>query len=108
MRRFPRIKSTSKLPVLAGLALLAGAAQAQTPDCRGMQAELSSLGPGDPGRAAQFTKAVSKQQDELDRTVAYSHSIGCDHQQFLFFGSAPPAQCGEIGARISTMKANLA
>ena len=108
MRRFPRIKSSAKLPVLASLVLLAGAAQAQTPDCRGMQADLASLGPGDSARAAQFTKAVQKQQYELDRTISYSHSIGCDHQQFLFFGSPPPAQCGEIGARISRMQANLA
>ena len=92
---------------MAGLILLASPAHAQSSDCRSIQAELASLGPGDPARTAQFAQAVQKQQYELDRTVAYSHSIGCDNRQFLFFGSAPPAQCGEIGVRISRMQANL-
>ena len=108
MRHFSWVRSPSNLCLLAGLVLLAGAAHAQSPDCRSLQAELASLGPGDPARAAQFAKAVQKQQYELDRTVAYSHSIGCDRRQFLFFGSPPPAECGEIGGRISRMQANLA
>ena len=107
MRHFSWVRSSSNLFLLTGLVLLAGAAQAQSTDCRNLQAELASIGPGDPARAAQFAKAVQKQQYELDRTSAYSHSIGCDRQQFLFFGSPPPAQCGEIGARISRMQANL-
>ena len=38
---------------------------------------------------------------------AYAHSIGCDHRQFLFFGSPPPPQCGQINAQIGRMRANL-
>jgi hypothetical protein len=107
MNPFSRLKRSSNLCLLTGL-LLAGAAHAQGVDCRSLQAQLTSIGPGDPARAAQFAKAVQKQQYELDRTVAYSRSIGCDHRQFLFFGAPPPAECGEIGSRINRMQGNLA
>ena len=39
---------------------------------------------------------------------AYAHSIGCENRKFLFFGSEPPAQCGEIKGQIARMQANLA
>lgn len=107
MRHFSFARRSSRLSFVTGMVLLAGAAHAQSPDCRGIQADLASLGPGDPARTAQFAQAVQKQQFELDRTVAYAHSIGCDNRQFLFFGQPPPPQCGEIGARISRMQANL-
>ena len=107
MRHFSFDRPSSRLSLVTGLVLLASAAHAQSSDCRSIQAELASLGPGDPARTAQFAKAVQKQQYELDRTVAYSHSIGCDHRQFLFFGDPPPPQCGEIGVRIGRMQANL-
>ena len=35
-------------------------------------------------------------------------SLGCGNRKFLFFGSEPPPQCGEINAQISRMQANLA
>ena len=91
MRHFSFDRPSSHLSLVTGLVLLASAAHAQSSDCRSIQAELASLGPGDPARTAQFAKAVQKQQYELDRTVAYSHSIGCDHRQFLFFGESAAA-----------------
>ena len=39
---------------------------------------------------------------------AYANSLGCGNRKFLFFGSEPPAQCGEVNAQISRMEANLA
>jgi hypothetical protein len=108
VRHFFFGRPSSRLSLVTGLVLLAGAAHAQSSDCRNLQAQLASLGPGDPARTAEFAKAVQKQQYELDRTVAYAHSIGCDNRQFLFFGQAPPPQCGEIGVRINRMQSNLA
>ncbi|MBV8104312.1 MAG: DUF2865 domain-containing protein, partial [Hyphomicrobiales bacterium] len=52
--------------------------------------------------------AADRQRAELSRTSAYAHSIGCDNQKFLFFGSEPPAQCSEIKGQIARMQANLA
>ena len=58
-------------------------------------------------QGAQYQAAAERQRAEIDRTAAYAHSIGCDHRQFLFFGSAPPAQCGQINAQIGRMRANF-
>lgn len=103
---FARVPSRILL-VAAGVVLLAGAAGAQNSTCRNIQAELASLGPGDPVRTEQFARAVQQQRYELDRTVAYSRSIGCDRRRFLFFGSPPPPQCGAIASRIRRMRTNL-
>ena len=59
------------------------------------------------GPNAQYEAAAERQRGEIDRTVAYAHQIGCDNQKFLFFGSDPPAQCGQIKAQIGRMRANL-
>jgi hypothetical protein len=52
--------------------------------------------------------AVERQRAELGRTRAYAGSLGCGNRKFLFFGSEPPPQCGEVTAQISRMEANLA
>ncbi len=52
--------------------------------------------------------AVERQRAELSRTSAYARSLGCENRKFLFFGSEPPAQCGELNGQISRMQANLA
>ncbi|HEV7480243.1 MAG TPA: hypothetical protein VGO05_08185, partial [Roseiarcus sp.] len=45
--------------------------------------------------------AVERQRAELSRTSAYARSLGCGNRKFLFFGSEPPAQCGELNGQIS-------
>src|SRR5579885_931025 len=92
----------------AAFALTAAAgAFGQGFDCARLRAQIAATGRGDSARAGQYQRAAEKQRAEIDRTVAYSHSIGCDRGQFLFFGSAPPPQCGQINAQISRMTANL-
>ena len=59
-------------------------------------------------RSSGAQAAVERQRAELARTAAYARSLGCENRKFLFFGSNPPPQCGEINARISRMQANLA
>jgi hypothetical protein len=87
--------------------VLAGPALAQNPYCDDLRARIANAGGGGPG-AARYRAAAAKQQQEIDRTVAYGRSIGCDRQQFLFFGEPPPPQCGVISRRIAQMRANLA
>jgi Protein of unknown function (DUF2865) len=59
-------------------------------------------------RSSGAQAAVERQRAELGRTSAYARSLGCENRKFLFFGSNPPPQCGEINDRISRMQANLA
>ena len=94
----------------AMLALVASlsAAAAQGLECSRLQAQIASLGPGDASAAAGFADAARRQQYELERTQAYAQGIGCNNKQFLFFGSAPPAQCGGLQTQIQRMRENVA
>jgi len=87
-------------------AFLGGQTSAQqlSADCERLRVAIADASRGDSG--AQYQAAADRQRAELDRTTAYAKSIGCDRRQFLFFGAAPPPQCGEINAQIGRMRAN--
>jgi hypothetical protein len=93
--------------IFAFLAAVATAdvAQPQSVDCGRLRQQIADASHNDQG--AQYQAAAERQREELDRTEAYAHSIGCDRKQFLFFGSAPPPQCGQITAQIGRMRANF-
>ncbi len=91
--------------VLAAAVLLASPALAQSAYCDNLRAQIAAA--GNNAGSARYRAAAATQQKEIDRTVAYGHSIGCDRQQFLFFGNAPPPQCGAINGRIAQMRSNL-
>jgi hypothetical protein len=74
-------------------------------DCQRLREAIADASRADSG--AQYQAAADRQRAELDRTVAYAKSIGCDRHQFLFFGAAPPPQCGEINAQVGRMRANF-
>jgi hypothetical protein len=78
-------------------------ALAQNADCARLQQAIAARR-GSSGAQA----AVERQRAELGRTRAYAGSLGCGNRKFLFFGSEPPPQCGEVNAQISRMEANLA
>ena len=80
-------------------------AVAQSADCERLRAAIAAAPRGGGG---QFAASASRQRSELARTSAYANSIGCNNQKFLFFGSEPPPQCGEIKGQIARMQANLA
>ena len=88
---------------LAGI-VAASAALAQSAECARLQAAIAAA----PRGGGQLQAAADRQRAELSRTSAYAHSIGCDNQKFLFFGSSPPPQCGEIKGQITRMQASLA
>ena len=106
---FGRLRLSALAGALVGLlgASLATDAVAQAIDCGRLQAQLASLPRGDASGVAKYVQAAQKQRAELDRTSSYARSIGCERRQFLFFGSAPPPQCGPIGAQMQRMQANL-
>ncbi len=78
-------------------------AVAQNAECARLQQAIAARR-GSSGSQA----AVERQRAELGRTRAYAGSLGCGNRKFLFFGSEPPPQCGEVAAQISRMEANLA
>jgi hypothetical protein len=88
-----------------GLALcLSAAAFAQeSPDCARLRAAIAAPAVQDPGAAAAATQA----RGELDRATAHARSIGCDNQQVLIFGQAPPPQCGALRSRIAGLRAQF-
>ena len=83
---------------------VAGEALAQSADCARLQAAIAAAPRG--GGTSQA--AAEKARVDLSRASAYAHSIGCDNQKFLFFGSEPPPQCGEVKAQIARMQASVA
>lgn len=89
--------------LLAGGAFFAGGASAQGADCARLQAAIAAPARSDPA-AANAARTVRAQ---LDKTSAYARSIGCDNQQFLFFGKPPPPQCGGLKARMAAMRAQF-
>ncbi len=98
----------SKILALAALAasivaFSADVAVAQNAECARLQQAIAARR-GSSGAQA----AVERQRAELGRTRAYAGSLGCGNRKFLFFGSEPPPQCGEVTAQISRMEANLA
>jgi hypothetical protein len=86
----------------------AESAFAQSTTCKALQDELTALNRQNGGRANSFAEAAQRQVDEMQRISAYMRQIGCNGTRFLFFGPSPPAQCGELAARLSRMQANLA
>lgn len=98
------------LALALGLSLVLGPngadrAFAQNADCERLRQAIADASRS--GQGSQFEAAAQRQRAEIDRTVAYAHSIGCENRQFLFFGSAPPPQCGQITSQIARMRANL-
>ena len=99
------LASVGALAALAAsiVAFSADVAQAQNAECARLQQAIAARR-GSSGSQA----AVERQRAELGRTRAYAGSLGCGNRKFLFFGSEPPPQCGEVTAQISRMEANLA
>ena len=83
------------------LVSLAGSAAAQSVDCARLQQQIAASAGGRGGSSQKLNA-------ELNRTVAYARQLGCDRQQFLFFGGGAPPQCGGLNARISQLQASLA
>lgn len=88
-------------PLLLSLVSFAGAAT----DCERLRRAITDSSRSE--QSARYQAAAERQRTEINRTVAYAEQIGCNNRKFLFFGSDPPAQCGQIHARIGRMRANL-
>ena len=110
---FRGLGSLTALVVLTATATAQGYPQAGGGQslCLRLESQLATLdrGTADPARAEQvrrYEEAVSKQQAELDRTLAQSRRIGCEGSGFFIFGGQP-AQCGPLNQQIQQMRGNL-
>jgi hypothetical protein len=106
-----RAHNTERAAVRAGLTFAAltlstAAGLAQGVDCSRLQSQIASIR-SDPSQSQRFLQLAERQQVQLDRTMAYAQSLGCQNHQFLFFGSPPPPQCQQINPQIARMQANL-
>lgn len=95
---------------LFGLALATGPTLAQQQGyCDRLRADLAALDRAGPaGQRQQILDQMQRQRNEVNRTVAYARSIGCQRQRFFIFGDAPPAECPSLESRINGLEAGLA
>ncbi len=89
--------------VALGVEVSSETAFAQSAECARLQQAIASAPRG--GGPAQA--ALDRQRAQLAQVSAYAHSIGCDNQKFLFFGSDPPPQCGQIKGQIARLRASV-
>jgi len=81
--------------------------RAQSPDCDWIRSQIAAIDQGGGSRPNAYSSAAQRQQAEIQRTVAYAQSLGCDRGSYSLFGSQPPQQCNGLNARIRAMQANL-
>ena len=96
--------AAARLFAAAFFAVTLDPAVAQQFDCNALRAQIAATPVQSDPRAVA---AAQRQRTELQRTAAYADQIGCNNRQFLFFGSPPPPQCGQLEARIASMRGNL-
>lgn len=98
-------------PRVAGLALLAAllgapSARAESGRCMELRGQIAKA--GQEGMAARYRAAAAKQRAEYGRLAGKGRALGCDRQQFLFFGDPPPPQCDAINGRLGALQATIA
>ncbi|PPD43728.1 MAG: hypothetical protein CTY15_09265 [Methylocystis sp.] len=103
------IRSILNVTIGAALALAAvaaGDARAESAYCSDLRAQIAKA--GSESLAARYRAAAAKQRQEYGRLATRARSMGCDQQQFLFFGDPPPPQCGPLNARLASLQNNIA
>jgi hypothetical protein len=120
---FSTSRATTALAVMTAMFAFSAEAFAQAfpqaqpggggnPVCQRLEAQLTALdrGASDPGRADQirrYEEAASRQQSELDRTVAQARRQGCEGSGFFNLFGGQPQQCGGLNNQIQQMRDNL-
>ena len=108
-RSFPdflRLARNAAIAAFGALALASGAAQAESQYCSDLRAQIAHA--NSDTMASRYRSAAAKQRGEYNRLAARAHAMGCDREQFLFFGEPPPPQCGGINARLNALRNNIA
>ncbi len=85
---------------------MTGSARAESAYCADLRAQITKAGAE--GMAARYRAAAAKQRAEYSRLAAKGRAMGCDRQNFLFFGDPPPYQCGSLNARLGALQGAIA
>ena len=101
--RFGALAATALVALAVGV--MSARAQSASAECERLRQSIADASRNP--QTAQFQAAAERQRGEIDRTVAYMRSIGCDNRRFLFFGSDAPPQCGTLTQQVARMRANL-
>lgn len=99
--RAPRV-----ILLLAALLAPAAGALAENARCTDLRAQIARA--GQEGMAARYRAAAVKQRAEYGRLAVKGRAMGCDRQQFLFFGDPPPPQCNGLNARLNALQGSIA
>jgi len=96
------VKALGRLAVALGLlASMPTGASAQSFQCERLRAAIDSMPRGDSAAA----QAAYQVRSDMARLAARADAIGCNNQQFLFFGSPPPRECASIQRTLAGMRA---
>ena len=101
-----RFRLGVRLFIMMALGAASGTGHAQAPDCNQLLGQITAIDRAN-AQSNPYAAAVQKQRVEVERSSNYAHSIGCDRQQFLFFGRPPPPQCRQLNVKIQSMRAKL-
>jgi hypothetical protein len=102
----PRRRRAALAAAFLVTALVAVEARAESPYCTDLRAQIAKA--GQDGLAARYRAAAAKQRGEYGKLALRARSLGCDRQQFLFFGDPPPAACEGVNARLSALQGSIA
>lgn len=106
----PEIFNRYAAPALGAALFLAltapKAAQAENAYCTDLRAQIAKA--GSEGMQARYRAAAAQQRGEYGKLAARARAMGCDREQFLFFGNPAPPQCGPINARLSALQGTIA
>ncbi len=91
---------------LAAASLGGGGAHAENAYCTDLRGQIAKA--GSESLAVRYRSAAAKQRQEYGRLAARARSMGCDREQFLFFGDPPPPQCGPLNARMAGLQSTIA
>jgi hypothetical protein len=75
-------------------------ARAQIVDCERLRATIEAMPRGD----SASEQAAAQLRVDIERLAARADAIGCNNQQFLFFGSPPPPECGGLKQKLAGMR----
>lgn len=84
---------------------VAQGAQAESAYCDNLRNQIAQA---NDGSGARYQAAAGKLRGEYARLAARGQAMGCDRQQFLFFGEAPPPQCAPVNARLNALRGQIA
>jgi hypothetical protein len=97
----------SRLAVLAALIAAPVPALAQNAACDRLRSDLAALDQAGSRSQQPYAESIRRLRSDLDRTIAYARSIGCQKARIPFFGDSAPAQCGALEAQINRLESNL-